>query len=142
MRTKTCSKCGDTKCIRNFHKCSRRKDKHQGVCKECNAKAANKNYHTNPDTCKEQSKRTRAKFRQKYLDLFKDKCCLDCGNTNPIVFELDHRDQDSKVMEVSLMVGRSSWKALLEEFEKCDIVCANCHRIRTAKRAGWLKASQ
>ena len=27
-----------------------------------------------------------------------------------------------------------------EEIKKCDIVCSNCHKIRTAKKFGWIKA--
>ena len=33
----------------------------------------------------------------------------------------------------------SGWslQKIQEEITKCEVVCANCHRIRTATRAGW-----
>ena len=36
------------------------------------------------------------------------------------------------------MIGcGQSKEAILEEIAKCDLICANCHRIRTAKQLGW-----
>ena len=140
MKTKICSKCGATKTLDQFHKCARTKDGLQPYCKDCVAKIVNTNYKKDPSKFKASANASRLKHRKMYLDLFKGKACADCGNTNPIVFELDHREGSDKVMEVSTMINKRSWKALLNEFNKCDIVCANCHRIRTATRAGWLKA--
>ena len=40
----------------------------------------------------------------------------------------------SKRLEVSRLVFVSGTAALLEEIKKCEVVCANCHRIRTMRR--------
>jgi hypothetical protein len=37
------------------------------------------------------------------------------------------------------MLNRGSWKDLLNEIAKCDVRCANCHRIRTAQQNRWAK---
>jgi hypothetical protein len=37
-------------------------------------------------------------------------------------------------MRVTLMVGRAGIDRILAEVAKCDIVCANCHRLRTFER--------
>lgn len=57
--------------------------------------------------------------------------CQDCGMfpKQPEVLDFDHV-RGQKVTEVSLM-RNSTLEALVEEIEKCDVVCANCHRIRT-----------
>jgi hypothetical protein len=36
--------------------------------------------------------------------------------------------------EVSQLVYVSGTEALLEEIKRCEVVCANCHRIRTVRR--------
>lgn len=60
--------------------------------------------------------------------------CMDCGGIfPPYVMDFDHRDPKTKLF--SLAAGKSLLKnrVLLEaEVAKCDVVCANCHRIRTA----------
>src|SRR3546814_8531418 len=59
--------------------------------------------------------------------------CVDCGETDPVVLEFDHlRD---KVGNVSAMVHSNELWRLVDEIEKCEVVCANCHRRRTARRA-------
>lgn len=60
--------------------------------------------------------------------------CTDCGGTfPPCAMDFDHlRD---KVATVSRLVGTGgSIERVRSEIEKCDLVCANCHRIRTWKR--------
>ena len=74
-----------------------------------------------------------------FLRNFKaEKGCFDCGIKNPIVLDFDHRDPKEKKFTISDL-ARVGWslKFLNEEIKKCDVVCANCHRIRTAKNFGW-----
>ena len=48
--------------------------------------------------------------------------------------DFDHRDATTKTFIVSDIVNHSGMKAILEEIAKCDLVCSNCHRIRTFSR--------
>jgi hypothetical protein len=65
--------------------------------------------------------------------------CVDCGEADPVVLEFDHV-RGEKVADVSQLMRRRNVGRLLAEIAKCDVVCANCHRRRTAARAGWSKA--
>jgi hypothetical protein len=47
--------------------------------------------------------------------------------------DFDHRDPAVKVQGVTRMI-MGSIERMLAEAEKCDIVCANCHRLRTFER--------
>ena len=60
--------------------------------------------------------------------------CPDCGGTfPPHVMDFDHRDPKAKLFSLAADNVYLKNRALLEaEVAKCDIVCANCHRIRTA----------
>lgn len=71
--------------------------------------------------------------RHKMVDAIKDVPCADCGMKYPsIVMEFDHRDRTTKVESISRMLSRAfAWEKVLEEVAKCDIVCSNCHRLRT-----------
>src|SRR5262245_17487466 len=61
--------------------------------------------------------------------------CADCGETfPPFVLEFDHRDAVTKLQCVTQMVGRAGFDRIAAEAAKCDIVCANCHRMRTYLR--------
>jgi L-lysine 2,3-aminomutase len=60
--------------------------------------------------------------------------CVDCGNDDPVVLEFDHlRD---KTYDISRLMSGWPWSTILAEIEKCEVVCANCHRRRTYARAG------
>lgn len=63
--------------------------------------------------------------------------CVDCGEADPIVLDFDHLPQYDKRFEIARAVSAStrSWSVILEEIQKCEVVCANCHRRRTARRA-------
>ena len=59
--------------------------------------------------------------------------CTDCGLCYPKeVMEFDHvPGRGGKLHDVSRL---KTVRAILAEAEKCDLVCANCHRLRTIKR--------
>jgi len=62
--------------------------------------------------------------------------CVDCGNKDPTVLEFDHRDPKTKSFNISNMMNMT-WGTIKKEIDKCDVVCANCHRQRTAKQQNW-----
>lgn len=59
--------------------------------------------------------------------------CMDCGNSYPwYVMDFDHV-RGKKTSNISAM-RTCNTPRLLEEIEKCDVVCSNCHRFRTYSR--------
>ena len=75
------------------------------------------------------------------LDYLEGKSCMDCGFSDPRALQFDHRDPTTKRLAVAdMMRSAYSWEALLEEMNKCDIVCANCHSIRTCETYGFYKS--
>jgi hypothetical protein len=69
------------------------------------------------------------------LDHLRDRPCTDCGGRfPPCAMDFDHRDPASKLSAVTRMIGRAGTARILDEAAKCDIVCANCHRLRTFDR--------
>lgn len=81
-------------------------------------------------------KTTRDFNRSRARDLLaalKAKPCADCGGRfDPVCMDFDHRPGETKKNDVSKMLDRVD--AMIAEIAKCDLVCANCHRLRTKKR--------
>ncbi len=71
----------------------------------------------------------------------KSRPCADCGIQYPYyVMDFDHRDGGLKEFPLYSVHGVTK-RAILREIEKCDVVCANCHRERThRRRVAGLKA--
>jgi len=74
--------------------------------------------------------------RRRFLWAYKSKKgCYVCGEKDPIVLDLHHRDPNTKHEKCKGIYGRSGGGynrlndiELLAEMEKCDVVCSNCHR--------------
>ena len=87
----------------------------------------------NPEWVKEY-RRIGQKRRLNMIRSFRDKPCMDCGKKyKHYVMEFDHI-RGEKVEEITRMKIRSVGR-ILEEIDKCDVVCANCHKVRTWKRS-------
>lgn len=70
--------------------------------------------------------------------------CVDCGyREHAIALQFDHVGDDKKASVSNLIRSDYSWKTVLLEIEKCEVRCANCHAVITAKRkaARMLSAS-
>jgi hypothetical protein len=59
--------------------------------------------------------------------------CLQCGEAHPDCLDFHHRDAGAKSFTVCKS-KRWAWDTLLREVEKCDILCANCHRKLEAQK--------
>lgn len=69
------------------------------------------------------------------LDYLSAHPCVDCGESDPIVLEFDHRDPVAKDFDISNMRFKAfSLGRVMEEIAKCDVRCANCHRRRTYRQ--------
>ncbi len=73
------------------------------------------------------------KLMKEYLEAHP---CTDCGESNPWVLEFDHVRGEKK-NDVGKLVCMGRAVATIEaEIAKCEVVCANCHKIRTYTRKG------
>lgn len=62
--------------------------------------------------------------------------CTDCGGCFPACcMDFDHTGDGVKVNNVGTMVAHHHSRENIEaEIAKCELVCANCHRVRTRDR--------
>jgi hypothetical protein len=106
------------------------------LCKDCR-KLYDKNYFKQNASEKSASASQR---KRAILDWYRKsksgKACNICGGTFPVVcMDYDHMPGHRKFMEVSKMVRLGYEKEKIEaEIAKCQLLCANCHRILTVER--------
>lgn len=66
------------------------------------------------------------------------KGCAVCGyNKHPSALDLDHRDRSTKLFDISSRVASKPWEVIAAEIRQCDVLCANCHRIKTYEEQEW-----
>lgn len=96
------------------------------------AASKRKHYEANKEKYKEQAKARRREL-QAVAQKAKDVPCADCGGRfHYVAMDFDHLGD--KVMSVANMVQQGSLSKLLAEIAKCEVVCSNCHRVRTWTR--------
>lgn len=92
------------------------------------------NFKENKDYYKERDARRRELFKS-IIRKEKDKPCRDCGLKFPYCsMDFDHKGD--KKFTISQVSSISSEQKLREEIAKCDVVCSNCHRVRTHNMNG------
>jgi hypothetical protein len=64
--------------------------------------------------------------------------CIQCGESDPVVLEFHHRYGKDKPVGLLVSTGYSVAK-IQSEIDKCDVLCANCHRRLTMKERGWFR---
>lgn len=131
---KQCTKCKETKDESEFNKKKGRKDGLSSHCKTCSRKLTNESYAKKPDYYRANILKRRRRIK-KILDKIKTESpCCDCKNNYPpYVMDFDHLDSSKKEFGIS-NAWNLSFDRLMEEVKKCEVVCSNCHRIRTHKR--------
>jgi hypothetical protein len=134
---KRCCTCKQVRPLTDFNRLLRAKDGRQPSCRACNAAYHQKNWDRHMAQIRARRERRRAANKAFIIDYLRVHPCVDCGETDIVVLEFDHlRD---KRANVSYLIQGGEMQRLCEEIEKCDVVCANCHRRRTARRANWYR---
>lgn len=64
--------------------------------------------------------------------------CADCGlkSPHPEIYDFDHLPGSKKKWNIALLINKGTMDQLVAEIAKCEVVCSNCHRIRTSSRPG------
>jgi len=88
-----------------------------------------KHYAENKEYYKEKARKSRAAHKKWCRELKVGLSCQVCGMDDPIVLDFHHRDESTKEFCVSEGKTRGySRQRMLDEIEKCDVLCSNCHR--------------
>ena len=112
--TKICTKC---KCEKDGLSFSQRKKAKDGLalwCRDCFKSYWEKRYYENHGLYRNSHNTSREKLREQYarrvFEYLENHPCVNCGESDPIVLEFDHRDRNDKIESVSVMTRNSSWK--------------------------------
>lgn len=128
---KKCNKCLQTKSLDQFHK---RGKGHQPWCKSCKKKDDKIYYDLHKEKWNSYNKEWKKEFWNWYKNL-KTEPCSDCKNTyDPVVMDWDHKPDEIKIQSIADIARSCNKEKVLTEIVKCELVCANCHRLRTSKR--------
>jgi hypothetical protein len=131
---KRCCTCKQVKPLGEFNRRAAARDGRQPSCRDCNKAYHYAHWERHLAQIKQRNRRIRAENRDRMVEFLRAHPCADCGETDIVVVEFDHlRDKSWNVG--SMVSHNSEWARILEEIAKCEVVCANCHRRRTARRA-------
>ena len=135
--TKMCRVCKVPKDV----KCFAKKGKWRAtICGHCRRIYAAQHYRNNKQAYLRRSKlrnpQQRKRIREFIVSYKSNKPCSDCSRVYPhYIMDFDHVDPRSKKRSVAKFSGTCcSLERVKEEIEKCELVCANCHRQRTWDR--------
>lgn len=139
MRIK-CSKCKKHLPVSEFRIKGRKSDgqaKYQSFCNLCNKEYNKEHYLKNKEKYLQKAKIydeiNKEKITKYIVDYLLLNPCIDCGESDPIVLEFDHRENKRYSISNMMTSGSYPLQTVIEEIKKCDVRCANCHRRRTAK---------
>ena len=127
IKMKKCTKCGEIKELSEFTKKKSRKDGLNSSCKTCSRATTKSHYERNKEYYKKKSHNHEKRVAVLIKEYKENNPCVRCGETRPWRLEFHHRNPSEKEYAVSTMI-QLAYNTVLKEIEKCDVVCANCHR--------------
>lgn len=74
--------------------------------------------------------------RKRWIDVIKQGYgCQHCGYREySCALDFDHINRADKEFLIPRFLGRTTLKRLFKEIRKCQILCANCHRVHSQKQ--------
>lgn len=142
---KTCLRCGEERdAEKDFSWKNMKKGTRHIWCKDCLAEANRKHYRNNKQIYLERAITRNTlvseENKRKLYNYLLSHPCVDCGKTDIRCLEFDHVEGE-KLDAIFKMLGQSqSWEKIEAEIAKCEVRCANCHRIKTLERGNWWRS--
>lgn len=134
MITKVCTKCEKELDVQLFAFANKKLGTKRSICKFCIKNVTDKHYLDNKNAYRLNQIERRNRNRNFIKDYLLDKVCMDCDNSDWRVLEFDHITDD-KIAGISKMSNdRRPLDTIKKEIAKCEVVCANCHRLRSYNR--------
>ncbi len=133
---KECVECHEPFDETFFNFANKAKNIRRKECKDCFNKKTRKHYQNNKEQYRQAVRNKRTKNREFIKSILTRSKCVDCGNDDWRVLEFDHlKDKVKGVCELAFK-SMASLDTLQKEIKKCDVRCANCHKIVTHERQG------
>ena len=142
MGEKRCTTCHGLGPLTDFNVRRSAPDGLQARCRPCSREWYVRNRLVHMARVRERNKRVRAEHQERLAAHLLEHPCVDCGEADLRVLDLDHEDPAHKAANVGRLVNLSlPWSTVLAEIQKCSVRCANCHRRRTAEAWGWWRSA-
>lgn len=126
MDTKQCRKCKLVQSIDNFASHPKRKDNRQSICRNCHSTYSKAHYEKNKRQYIDRAAERKKRHRREWVVFKATLKCVKCGENHPSCLDFHHKD--IKSFNISNAVGRLPYEEIMKELEKCEVLCANCHR--------------
>lgn len=114
--------------------------KNKQTCKQCKSIYNKTYYSNNRQKCLDKAKRNNKIYfernRKLVYEYLLEHPCVDCGEANPVKLDFDHTRDKLEIISKLVRNGIKLEK-LKQEIAKCQVRCANCHRLKTAKENNW-----
>jgi len=141
--TRFCYRCREHKPTAEFAWRREAEGQHDSFCRACRSAYGKEHYAAHHqryiDRAALQKRELRLERTALLIEYFEIHPCMDCGETDPVVLEFDHLHD--KAFNIGTHLVQRKWQTILDEIAKCEVVCANCHRRRTARRCGSVRAA-
>lgn len=139
---KKCTRCRAEKSFDSFPRRGRPRDGRASWCRDCFSDNWRGRYYANHVLYKRRHGESRTRLRgekaRRVYEYLQTHPCIDCGESDPVVLEFDHKVESGKLESVAQMIiNNLSLENIFAEIQKCDVRCANCHRRRTAARFSY-----
>ena len=85
-------------------------------------------YEGNREYYRIKNRKAKDALKARFSEFKSNLSCLHCGESANVVLDFHHRDGTTKEFGIAEGLRRYSWQRVLDEIEKCDVLCANCHR--------------
>jgi hypothetical protein len=135
-RLRRCGRCRHELPLECFNRLG---DGHQWWCRTCFAAYFRARGELHRDQSKAAKRARTRSLRAHVLEYLRGHPCVDCGESDPVVLEFDHIG-DKTAAIAALVSDGAPLKTIDTEIARCEVVCASCHKRRTARRARWRRA--
>lgn len=143
---KRCVRCQCNRLRSEFSWKSKGRGRLASYCKACMREYSKQHYYLNGRNHNKRRYRNTLEYKRRnrafIVDYLRRHPCVDCGEANPIVLEFDHVRGEKRGNISEIVSAGWSLAYIAEEIAKCDVRCANCHRIRTVAQFAWFKSNE